>query len=1068
MVTETLVGRRRELGQLHATVDAASAGRGGIVLLSGEPGIGKTHLAEAAAAFATSSGFGVRWSSCWEGPSAPFWPWTQLLRSQIGSGDAIDVPDVVLRLAGRGPVDKTIFEGDAESVRFALFDAVATYFRSEASSRPLLLVMDDLHWADVPSLRLLEFFAHELRTAPIALVGTYRDVEIDQASEQGRSLQRLLGIGEAIRLHGLRDTEVAELLASGGALAGTDFARAVHTKTGGNPLFVRELARLLSAQGPGFDSLASLPVPEGVNVVIQRRLARLSQRCSELLEMAAVFGQEFRLELLARATEHAREQVLELVEEGIASRLVAIAEPAVDSFVFSHALIRDAVYDAIPLSRRTAMHARAAGAIELSGRVEDSLAELAHHFLQASVTGDPAKAIDYSVRAGRRALEQLAYEDAVSHFQRTLGALELDPTGGRRGELLLDLGDAQLRSGDMPSARAAFLEAAALARKRNHPEELARAALGFGAGLAGFEIQLFDQRQVGLLEEALDALEPVDSPMRAWLLARLSVALAMQESVERRRSVAEDAVAMARRVGERRALAYALAAHCDAIAGPDHSERRLEESSEVVRIAREVADRPLELLGRRIRIVAHLEMGNVDAANADIEAFDRLAEIIKQPLYAWYVSLWRGMRALLEGRFEDAMIFADEAESVGARAHSTNAPMLAAVLRFMALTQSGRPLEARAASEILFELMPEEARPYFDLSDAWLFGQAGDIDRAHAAVRRVARIRFEVDSEWLPSMCQLSEAIASLGDRALAATAYDQILPYRSRFGVEGIGAGMHGSMEFHLGLLARTLGRLDAAEEHLAVAVEANHRMGAPLLEARTRRELAALMLQRQGPGDVARSTELGAEAAAIYRAVGLDDQEGAAVPVVRALFRREGDFWSLGYEGSIVRMKDAKGLHDLASLLQRPGREVAALDLATERGAREARAASADLGSPGDAGEILDEQARAQYRARLVELEEEIEEADSLGDAGRATKARAERDVLAHELSSALGLGGRARRAGDPAERARTTVTRRIREAITRISGIHPALGAHFRHSVRTGTFCVYDPEQPPDWTL
>jgi tetratricopeptide (TPR) repeat protein len=995
----------------------------------------------------------------------------------MSSGDTSDVPDVVLRLAGRGPVEETSFEGDAEPVRLALFDAVATFFRSEASSRPLLLVMDDLHWADVPSLRLLEFFAHDLRNTPIALVGTYRDIEIEQASEQGRSLQRLLGTGEAIRLHGLRDTEVAELLASGGALAGTDFARAVHKRTGGNPLFVRELARLLSAQGPGSDSLASLPVPEGVNVVIKRRLARLSQPCSELLEMAAVFGQEFRLDLLARATEHAREGVLELVEEAIASRLVAFAEPAVDCFVFSHALIRDAVYDAIPLSRRTAMHTRAADAIEASGRVEDSLAELAHHFLKASVTGDPAKAIDYSVRAGRRALEQLAYEDAVSHFQRALEAVELDPTGARRGELLLDLGDAQMRSGDMPSARAAFLEAAELARKRNHPEELARAALGFGAGLAGFEIQLFDRRQVGLLEEALGALDAKDSPMRAWLLARLTVALAMQESVELRRSVAEDAVAMARRVGELRALAYALAAHCDAIAGPDHSERRLEESSEVVRIAREVDDGPLELLGRRLRIVAHLEMGDVAAASADIEAFDRLAEIIKQPLYAWYVSLWRGMQALLEGRFDDAMAFASDAESVGARAHSTNAPMLAAVLRFMTLVQSGRSLEARAAFQSVADHMPEEARPYFDLSDAWLYGRAGDIDRARAALHRVARVWLEVDSEWLPSMCQWAEAIASLGERELAETAYDQILPYRSRFGVEGIGAGMHGSMEFHLGLLARTLGRLDDAEEHLAAALEANHRMGALLLEARTRRELAALMLQRQGPGDVERSTELLAEAAATYSGLGIaaeddeaavDTRESSDRSVAQALFRKEGDFWSLGYEGSLVRMKEAKGLHDLASLLQRPGREVAALDLATERASPEPRTTGADLGTPGDAGEILDEQARAQYRARLVELEEEIDEADSLGDTGRATKARAERDVLAHELSSALGLGGRARRSGDPSERARTTVTRRIREAIARIEEAHPSLGAHLRHSVRTGAFCVYDPEQLPDWAL
>jgi len=1032
-----------ELEQLRGRVDAASSGRGGIVLLTGEPGIGKTHLAESAAAYAADSSFGVHWASCWERPSAPFWPWTQLIRSHLTSGDSIDVSESVLRLSGEGPAAETSFEGDAEPVRLALFDAVGSYFRHATAVRPLLLVMDDLHWADLPSLLLLEFFAHGLRDTPIVLVGTFRDVEIERSSDQGQSFQRLLGIAEAIRLKGLRYTEVAELLASSGALAGTDYARAVHAKTGGNPLFVRELARLLSAQEPGFEALASLPVPEGVIAVIQRRLARLSQPCSELLEMAAVFGQEFRLDLVARATNQPSERVLELIEEGVASRLIAVAE-STGRFVFSHALIRDAVYDAIPLSRGSAMHLRAADAIEASGRIEDSLAELAHHFLEASVAGLPAKAIDYSARAGRRALEQLAYEDAVSHFQRALEALELEPTGDRRGELLLELGDAQLRSGDMPSARAAFLEAAELARKQNIPEDLARAALGFGAGLAGFEIQLFDQRQISLLEEALDALDPEDSPMRARLLARLTVALGMQESVERRRSVAEDAVAMARRVGERRALAYALAAHCDAIAGPDHSEMRLEESSEVVRIARAVDDRPLELLGLRLRIVAQLETGVVNGAARDIEAFARLADEIKQPLYSWYVSLWRGMQALLEGRFDDALTWADDAESVGARAHSTNAPMLAAVLRLMTLVQSGRPGEAREATAVLFRLMPALAQTYHDLFDAWFSARSGEIERGRAAFDRLAPNlddTVEKDSEWLPTMCQWAESITTLGKIEHAETAYERILPYRSRFGVEGIAAATHGSVELHLGLLAHMLGRLDAAEEHLASAVRANAAIGAVVLEARARSELAAL---RHDDASLDTSTSTG------------------------SLFRRDGDLWSLAYGGESVHMKDAKGLRDLATLLARPGREVAAIELATERSTPAPPGSAHDLVPPGDAGEVLDEEARIRYRARLAELEDDIADAEALGDGDRAERARTEREALARELSAALGLGGRPRRVGDPAERARTTVTRRVREAISRIEEVHPSLGGHLRRSVKTGTYCVYDPEQLPHWEL
>jgi tetratricopeptide (TPR) repeat protein len=1076
VLSDPLVGRRVESDALKRAIDAAAKGRGSLVLLTGEPGIGKTRLSAHAAEHAEASGLQVRRASCWEGPGAPFWPWMQILRTILGP----TAPPDVRRLAGELAADATSgMDGDAEPVRLAVFDAVSSYLVEQASVAPMLLVFDDLHWSDLPSLRLLAFFAREVRGAGIAVIGTCRDIEVERGSETGHALEAVCASGDVIKLEGLATTEVAELIQSAtGNLAATDFARSVHERTGGNPLFVRELARLFSAPGRSPSDLSSLPIPEGIHGVIRRRLARLSQATYDILAVAAVFGQEFRLDLTAHAASISNDQALGLMDAAVDARLVSVVGGSLGRYAFSHALVRDVLYESTPASRRAAAHARAGESIEALAAADDHLAELASHYLRAPMDVAVDKGISYTVRAGRRAIEHLAYEDAVAHFERALSAVEAVPADDRRAEIMLDLGDARLRAGDVPGARAVFEEAADLARRRGRPDDLARAALGFGAGLAGFEVQLFDQRQIDLLEEALAARPPDDSSLRAWLLARLSVAISIQESIDRRCAVAEEAIAMARRVGDDGALAYALAAHCDAVAGPDDCELRLEESAEIVRIARAAGDRPLELLGRRLRVVALLEVGDVMGTDIETDLYTQAAEILRQPLYLWYVDLWRGMRAQLDGRFDDALAAADDAARVGARAHSVNAKMLAYVLRWTVFAQQGRWIEAHENAQAASELMTGWGNPYFANADAWLFGIGGAFEQARAALRRLpdpSGAWITKDAEWLATMCQLSFALSLLDDRDAARDAYERLLPYRGRFGIEGIGAGSHGPVEHHLGLLARTSGRIDDAIAHFEAALEADRRIGAPFLEATVLRELASTLRLRNADGDAARADALTSDGATIERRLSGGQIVDETVPVVApagrsadSVFRSEGEFWTLAFDGSTVRVKDTKGMHDIGELLARPGAEVPALDLATERAVVPARTDVSGLHEPGHAGELLDEQARAQYKARLIELEQEIDEAVSLGDDAGAERARVERDALTRELTSAYGLGGRPRRSGDPAERARTTVTRRIKEAIGRIEELHPPLGRHLRNSVRTGTFCSYRPEQPTAWEL
>jgi tetratricopeptide (TPR) repeat protein len=648
-----LFGRDDELDELLAAVDAALTGQGSVVLIAGEAGVGKTLLVEEAAARA---GRPVLWSTCWEGEGAPaFWPWTQLLRALLSGDDG----EWLRRSAGAEVAEvgrllgETGAKGRGGDTRFRLFDSVGRLLRLSADRNPLVLVIDDLHWADEPSIRLLQFLARDLHGSRLVVVATYRDTDVDDLHPLVRCLDDLVKAGRHLALRGLEEPELREFLASLlGGEAPVQMAAILRDRTGGNPFFIRELVRLLRAEGRLFDvgARSSLVVPDSVRAVLARRLARISHSANDVLVAAAVAGTEFDVAVVGSVAAQEPAAVLAALEEARRARLVVEVPGAVGRFRFAHALVREVLYEGLSLPARARLHRRAGEAIEARGVDESKLAELAHHFLQGAASDGMDKGVAYAARAGAHAHQLLAYEEAAGWYERALDGLRLDRSGDarREGELLLALGEARLAAGD-PRARDAYVRAAELARQRADAQQLAEAALGLGAGLAGFEVHLFDRSQIELLEEALRELEPGDSRLRAWLLARLSVALSFVESDQRRRELSEEAVTMARRVGDGAALGYALAAHCDAIAGPEHSEDRQREAEEVIRLSGETDDPPLELLGRRIRIVALLELGRVAEADAEIDAFELVAESLRQPLYRWYVPLWRGMRALMRG-----------------------------------------------------------------------------------------------------------------------------------------------------------------------------------------------------------------------------------------------------------------------------------------------------------------------------------------------------------------------------------------------------------------------------------
>ncbi|MGH2587003.1 MAG: ATP-binding protein, partial [Dehalococcoidia bacterium] len=442
------VGRARELSDLGAGLDAACRGEGAVLLLAGEPGIGKTRLPEELAARAQERGLRVLWGRCYEGEGAPaFWPWIQILRAALQDPEiapllpalgpaAADIAQLLPELQPNG-TDPPPTPSDPAQARFRLFESITSFLTRVASAQPAMLVLDDLHWADHPSLLLLCYLARATRNVPLLIAGTYRDTEVDRRHPLAGTLADLAReshVGRIV-LDRLSTEDATRLIA---LTAGPSLPEAAHTAiartTEGNPFFLAETVRLLISdpnpplRGHGTD--VGTAIPQSVRDVIGRRLDRLSPRCNQTLTIAAVIGRDFSLDALERVGEPAGDPLLEVLEEAEASRLIVAAPDGADRFRFTHALIRETLYDELPAARRIRLHRQVGTALEtLEARDPGPyLAELAHHFTQAAAVGEAGRAVAYSRRAGDHALTVFAYEQAASHYERALRVLDAHPT----------------------------------------------------------------------------------------------------------------------------------------------------------------------------------------------------------------------------------------------------------------------------------------------------------------------------------------------------------------------------------------------------------------------------------------------------------------------------------------------------------------------------------------------------------------------------------------------------------------------------------------------------------------
>ncbi len=1090
-----MLARDAELAALEAALGDARGGRGRLFLLVGEAGIGKTRLADELCARAPPD-VRVLWGRAWEAGGAPaYWPWIEILRPLLGETDtatlvrefgpaagalATFAPDLGQRLpelASGEPAAPT----DAEQARFLLYDAVARFLRMAALREPLLLVLDDLHAADRPTLALLELVTRSLRSTRALIVATTRDADARLSPEVAGQLARIEREGERLLLRRLRDTEVAALLeAASGRPPDAATVAAVLQATEGTPLFVAEVVRLIVAQGDA--AVVRRPiVPDGLQPAIRGHLARVSDGARAVLRLASVAGREFAVDLLRALAARGELPDVEL-EAALADSAQAglIAELPEDParvtdrrYRFGHILIRETLYRDLGAAERERLHGRVAEAMEAAGAAArpERLPELAHHLLR-SPAGEPRRrGARYARVAGENALAAYAHEEAVGQLQRALAALDElagPDTDRERVEILLALTEAHQRSGERAPARDAALQAAELARALGDGAALAAAALRLGAE---FTFGHVDPTLVSSLEDALRALPEGPTPLRARVMARLAAARQPSPDADAQIALAREAAAMARAVGDDSTLAAVLRDGRAAYLPMDSLEERTALDLETLALAHTAGD-TLAALHTQARLFSdRLESGELDAALDHLDAHEQLAERRRESHRLWWSRYQRASIFTVRGRFDEA----ERLLGAGDAALEQTQEPLARMSRgghwvTFAIT-STRPVDFSALGremEATARALPPPNYEFWELSFRCHLGQ---IDVVRAGLRRPSvrdlHPRF-TGSHMLGEMARLAD------DRELAAQTYERMRPWARR--LTNTFVGSEGFYSLPLARLADYLGRQDEAHAWFEMALTDHRRIGAEPWVARAALDFATLLSRGGGAGDVRRARELFTEARAIADRLGMPGllerlrtqgagQDSPAATVVRrpgesalpeGAFVLEGEYWSIRFDGGTYRFKDSKGMHILAHLVRNPGREFHVMQLMSVAG-------GADSGEgilEGAASASPDAEARAAYRARAEDLRDDLREAEANGDSGRALLLREELEALASELTRGMGLGGRERKTGTSAERARVNVQRRLADTLKKIDEACAPLGRLLGRSIRTGAYCAYEP--------
>lgn len=882
---------------LHAALEQARAGQGGLVLVGGEAGIGKSRLAQECAARAAEPGFRVLWGRCLEDSGAPpYWPWLQLMRSWLDGADEAPLReaagsdgslllDLLPELGRRLPeLEPAAPLTEPAHARFRLFEAIQRLWQRSARRQPLLLILDNLHVADSASLRLLQFLAPGLGTAGLLVLGTYRTSELSRDHPLSGVLSEVAALPHCRRLTlgGLEPAEAERLLSllNGQRPLPAALVSAIHAQSEGNPLFIRELARGLIQQGRlaadhgAAPDMLQVPIPEGIREVLRQRLGRLSAACAELLAMAAVIGRSFELELLVGLGEDLSVAVvLEALDEALGAGLIEeLAQPG--RYQFSHALIRETLYDELPATRRLTLHQRIGQQLKTVHGDESParLPRLAYHFGQAAPLGSAPQAITYATRAGARADALLAYEEAVRFYSLAaeLQSRYAENDASCHCSLLLALGTAQYKAGEYVRAMASFRSAAANARARGAAADMARAALGYEE--ASWRPGLPGTTACQLLRDAVAAVGSGDARLEARLLSALTRALIFTGDVERSVEVQKRAVTLARRLEDPGLLAGALCAGLSARWQPERLAERLEAGREAIRLAEQAGDWELMFGSLSWQLFDLLEAADMATLRATLERHSRLVEELRQPFFRYIAVSFRAVLALLEGRFELSEQLARQALALGQ--HQGLDALGVFSLQMFSIERERGGL-TRMAPVLEQFLRSARSGAVWRPGLALLYTELGRLEQARDELEHLALDDFAAvprDGLWVTCLAYLAEVCAVLGDARRARELYRHLLPYAGHNVVAGTTVACYGAADRYLGLLAATGGEPEAAAGHLEAAIALHRRTGARPFLARSQHDYAALLLAvGTADGRGAASTLLG-EARATASELGME----------------------------------------------------------------------------------------------------------------------------------------------------------------------------------------------------
>ena len=884
-------GRSRELGLLR-TMSGGDGDGLRFVLIGGEAGSGKSRLVREFAREAAAGGARVLYGACDSVVRRPYGPFVDALQQLVRSTEPGDLradlgaeggelsrllPDLAL-LAGELPAP---LAADPDTERHRLHTAVAQLLSAASRRTPLVLVIEDAHWADTPTLLLLRHLPHSAAEAQTLVVTTFRDTEAEVPESLSAALvdlRRSEGVVR-LRLGGLSAEEVSEFVELGG---GQDLgpelpavAQVLTGLTGGNPFLMTELWRsvleagAVSSERDGRQlarAVAELGSPEEVRELVSQRLGRLSPSTTALLELAAVAGPEFELDVLDGSGLE-RTQLRSALEQAAAHGMIEEVGGRQLGYRFTHELVRRAVYDRMPGIRRAELHLQVAEALERAGGADESrpLAELAHHFAAAAPIDGPSRAIEYSVLAGRAALAALDFDEAQERFSSALDLGIEDPA--RRAQTYLELGTACFRGGSSSDSMNAYMNAAKTARSLGDAQVLATAAVGYED--ACFRPARTAEGSTELLEEASLALGQGDSELRVRLLSGLTRAHAFAGDYGTSAYVEEQAIAMARRLGDQHGLATVLMRSYWT-----HANSNLEETLGMLSEAREIAaaigDTDIETEAMEWRVASLIALGDLQAAARELDEVYSLAGRLRQPFMLHVAGTYAATLALCTGRLADA-------DAAAQRSHEWSRLLTGRPAGTYGIQMFGIRREQGRLAELAttIKAFSQRDRP----GAAWRPGFAAllaELGMENEVRRELACVRDEGFDElrstlWVASLSYLTDACAAVGDRSMAELVYPELAPLAGGNIVIGHGVACYGAADRYLGLLAATLGDHARAVDHFEQALARNREMGATTWVAQTMYAYGRTLRMSGSGDDAAQASALLSEAAALAQRIGM-----------------------------------------------------------------------------------------------------------------------------------------------------------------------------------------------------